>query len=217
MQKSIRVLIADDHPVVLLGLEQALLRQNDVTLCGQAQNGRALLQMAAQLEPDIIITDYYMPGIDSPDGLSLIGQLARLVPASRLIILTMLDNAAFVESMLKAGAHGIMSKHDNFACTADAISTVLVGRQYLGRTLLEARAVAGQATEGAPVDWSKLSLRELEVMRLYAAGLSITEISCQLNRSVKTISHQKKAAMEKLCTRNDMEFFQLARLYGLIV
>ena len=211
-----RVLIADDHPLVLLGLEQALQRLSEIQLCGKAQCGRELLQLAQETSPDLIITDYYMPSADGTDGLMLIGQLARTVPDCKLIILTMLDNAAFIEGMLKAGAHGVMSKHDDFNRIAEAISTVMCDRQYLGRAILDARAAAGYLADSEAIKWSQLSMRELEVMRLYAAGLSMTEISGQLNRSIKTISHQKKSAMEKLGTRNDMEYFQIAQLYGLI-
>lgn len=93
----------------------------------------------------------------------------------------------------------------------------MVGRQYLGRSVLHARALAGQMPDEETGGLRTLSQRELEVMRLYATGRCITEIAQQLNRSVKTISHQKKSAMEKLGARNDMELFQLARELHLIV
>ncbi|GAB7125660.1 response regulator [Silvimonas sp. JCM 19000] len=217
MQSSLKVIIADDHPIVLLGLEQTLARIPFIKRVSKAHDGRQLIQMLHEDMPDLIVSDYSMPGADTPDGLILFRHIRRLAPQCKLIILTMLDNVAFIESMLKSGADGVMNKQDDLADLAEAIQSVMVGRQYLGRSVLHARALAGQMPDEETGGLRTLSQRELEVMRLYATGRCITEIAQQLNRSVKTISHQKKSAMEKLGARNDMELFQLARELHLIV
>ncbi|WP_448681693.1 response regulator [Pseudomonas nicosulfuronedens] len=209
----IRLLIADDHPLVLNGIRQGIQGEHGMKVVGQATSSTALMRALETTECDVIVTDYSMPG-ELGDGLLMLQLLRRRYPRSRIVVVTMLDNPALIASMQKAGVGVIFSKADGPELLPEAIRAAHSGRDYLSplihQLLKDYRATA--ASETRP----RLSKRELEVLRQYAGGASISEIARIHNRSTKTISAQKSVAMRKLGLANDYELFQYASTHGLV-
>ncbi|WP_266168957.1 response regulator transcription factor [Dyella subtropica] len=213
--QTLRVVIADDHPVVMLGIRTLLREHGAMQVVGEASHGGELLALLKGESCDLLITDYSMPYEDGAgDGLPLMQRLRRDHPQLPIIVLTMTNNPALIRGMLAAGVNGLVGK---MAMTKElllAINAVMKGRTYVCEAMRE--HVASVEQDDQVVDPSILSRREAEVVRLYARGLSVTQISEQLHRSVKTISQQKNDAMRKLGTTSNTQLFEYARTHGLI-
>lgn len=192
------VLIADDHPVYLLGLRTLLQTRNDrYQIVHEALNADEVMDKLAQSPVDIIITDLSMPGERFPDGLTMIQTLTRRYPESMIVVVTMITNPELLASLRRCGVHAVLSKV--------SLSTNLI------QTLHSARQ-----GHMAPVKPEvQLTLREIEVLRLLLRGFSVNQISGQLKRTKQTISTQKISAMRKLGASNDFELFQFAQGLGL--
>ncbi|PKB91366.1 DNA-binding response regulator [Ewingella americana] len=196
MQKT--VLIADDHPVYLLGLRTLLQTRIDrYRIVHEALNADEVMDKLAQKPVDIIITDLSMPGERYPDGLTMIQTIARRYPQSMIVVVTMITNPELLASLRRCGVHSVLSKN--------SLSTNLV------QTLHSTRQ-----GHMAPVKPEvQLTQRETEVLRLLLRGLTVNQISEQLNRTKQTISAQKNSAMRKLGASSDFELFQCAQSLGL--
>lgn len=212
-----RIVIADDHPVVMLGIRALLKEHSGMQVIGEASNGRELMALLASMPCDLLITDFSMPYEDgSGDGLPLLKRLRREHPKLPIIVLTMVHNAALTRGMLAAEVNGLVAK---VAMTKElqlAIGAVMNGRTYICESMRE--HVIDWSPEGQEraADPASLSQREAEVVRLYAQGLSVTQIAEQLHRSVKTVSQQKNDAMRKLGITSNTQLFEYARTYGLL-
>lgn len=212
-----RIVIADDHPVVMLGIRALLKEHSGMRVTGEASNGRELLALLASEPCDLLITDFSMPYENgSGDGLPLLKRVRREHPELPIIVLTMVHNAALTRGMLAAEVNGLVAK---VAMTKElqlAIGAVMNGRTYICESMRE--HVIDWSPEGPEraADPASLSQREAEVVRLYAQGLSVTQIAEQLHRSVKTVSQQKNDAMRKLGITSNTQLFEYARTYGLL-
>jgi two-component system, NarL family, captular synthesis response regulator RcsB len=213
----IRIVIADDHPVVMLGIRALLKGLSNTEVVGEANSGGELLGLLASEPCDLLITDFSMPYEDgSGDGLPLLRRLRRDHPKLPIIVLTMVHNPALTRGMLAAGVNGLVGKVAMMKELLLAIHAVMNGRTYICEAMREHVVdwSVPQATEGA--DPAVLSQREAEVVRLYAQGLTVTQIAEQLHRSVKTVSQQKNDAMRKLGVTTNTQLFEYARAYGLL-
>jgi len=207
------VLLADDHPLLLAGVS-AILTQSGITEhIGLVEHASGIVAQLARIPYDVLVTDYSMPDPQYGDGLQMLGFLRRRYAKLPIIVLTVIDNPALLRALQRLGVMGIVSKKDPATLVTSAILTVLRGKPYLSpaieTTLREAAGLRGDA--GA----SPLSKREVEVLRLYAEGLSVTEIAERLRRSIKTVSGQKKSAFNKLGVEHDAELFRYAFDSGL--
>ncbi|WP_266160290.1 response regulator transcription factor [Dyella silvatica] len=218
-----RIIVADDHPVVLMGIKALLMSFGKTyEVIGEALNGRDLLALLATHSCDLLITDFSMPDEQgASDGLPLLKRLRRDYPDLPIIILTMVHNPSLISGMLAAGARGVVDKASMGKQLMQAIKTVSSGRVHLNeqtRTgITDLRAAYGGADmQVALADGGGLSKREAEVVRLYASGNSVTQIAEQLHRSVKTVSQQKNDAMRKLGLKSNSQLYEYARSYGLI-
>lgn len=209
----IKVLIADDHPIVLSGISQELVRDADMQMVGMARNSTELSRLLETTACDVIVTDYSMPGGEIGDGLPMLQILRRCYPATRIVVITMLDNPALVQSIRRVGVSVILSKADPLHHLVPAIRAAFSGLSYLPPSQ-QPMADAGAADTFRP--GAKLSRRELEVLRKCAAGVSLVEIARQANRSSKTISAQKSMAMKKLGLTSGYELYQYAVEHGLL-
>jgi len=177
-----RIVIADDHPVVMLGIRALLRDHGGMQVVGEAGNGRELLALMAGQPCDLLITDFSMPYEDgSGDGLSLLRRVRRDHPCLPMIVLTMVHNPALTRGMLATGVEGLVAKAAMVKELQLAASAVLNGRTYICEAMREhvldwspSRAT-GESDGGA--DPAVLSQREAEVVRLYAQGLSVTQIA----------------------------------------
>ena len=200
--RELKVVIADDHPVVLLGLREVIQRDEHFTLAGEALSSSQLVGQLALHQPALVITDFNMPGDETyGDGLQLIEYITEHFPAVKILVLTMVGNPLIMSRLLEMGVAGVIAKSHI--------------REEIGKAL---RALGNERPYSAPAEpatsvllnprviderFSTLSPRELEVLRLVVAGSSVGDIARQLNRSVKTVSTQKVAAMRKLEVLSD--------------
>ena len=208
---ALRIVVADDHAVVVAGVRAVLERADPpLEVVAAAQGAEELLTVLARVACDVVVTDFSMPSLNDhgQDGLRMLQTIRRNHPLLRVVVLTMLDNPSILRAVREL-AHGLVSKRSDLRELPAAIAVVGAGRSYLSPLLqpvLEAEGARGEAA---------LTARETEVVRLFAEGHSVSEIARRLNRSVKTISHQKADAMRKLGFDNHSQLYAYARDRGL--
>lgn len=216
---TLRILLADDHPVITAAIRAKLQTQTGWEVCGEVISATDLLQQADNLRPDVVVTDYHMPGPAELDGVRLITALRRRYPAMAVVVLTMITNPLVLRTILDVRVQGLLLKDSQLSEIVTAIARAQRGFTYIGKSALRALA----PTEVRPMmpigreGMQRLSARETEVLRLYLTGRSVTEIAATLCRSVKTISRQKNCAMHKLGVTNDRELFECAALQGMVL
>jgi len=211
-----RVVICDDHPVVVMGVKALLASYGaSFLVVGEANSGQQLLELLAKQPCDLLITDFSMPSKShQDDGLNILRRLRATWPGISIIVLTMVRNPALLQSMFKLGVLGVVDKADMTTELLQATQVVSAGRSYLSvRHRAEVAGPTGRMAGTLPT--TALSVREAEVVRLYARGMSITQIAEATNRSVKTISKQKTDAMRKLGLESNHDLLEFARANGL--
>lgn len=217
--ETVRIIVADDHPVVLIGVRALLQAQGArFRVVGEAHDGESLLALLKRQPCELLITDFSMP-VESggQDGLRLLRSLQRDFPGLPVLVLTMIRNPAAVAGMLAAGVRGVVDKSGLTHELVTAIGAVLHGRSYVSETLRDplAEPRPGPADAGEAGTMPRLSPREAEVVRLFVQGFSVTQIAEQLRRSVKTVSQQKNDAMRKLGIASHVQLYEYARSSGL--
>ncbi|HGJ5862617.1 MAG TPA: response regulator transcription factor RcsB [Arsenophonus nasoniae] len=197
---NLNVIIADDHPIVLFGIRKSLEQIEGINLVGQFEDSTSLINNISKLNADILITDLSMPGDKYGDGITLIKYIKRHYPNLSIIVLTMNNNPAILNAVLDLDIEGIVLKQGAPADLPKALSALQKGKKFTPENvskLLEKVNANGYGDK-------RLSPKESEVLRLFAEGFLVTEIAKKLNRSIKTISSQKKSAMLKLGVENDI-------------
>ncbi|WP_034177732.1 response regulator, partial [Burkholderia ambifaria] len=189
----VRVMVADDHPSSALGMSQALAGSSTIKLLGTVSNSTDLVAMLDVQQSDVLVVDYVMPGGKYGDGLALLSFLQRRYPALHLVTITMIDNPSVLRAIQRQGVGCILSKSDAISHLVGAVHAAYVGANYLS-------PFVKQLLEGAETSpgTRTLTAREIEVVRLYGAGLTVGEIAVQLHAGKQTISSQKSSAMKKL-------------------
>ncbi|MEN3029506.1 response regulator transcription factor [Chromobacterium amazonense] len=206
MAAKIRVLLADDHPSVLGGLEYALQAQRSIQVVARAGSATDLWECLADQPCDVIVSDYSMPSCESGDGMAMFERLRRLYPELGIVVLTMMDNALVVRSLLNLGIHCILSKSDALDHLLPAVHGALAHMPYYSPAVARLLGPDGAAQQAAGRD---LTAREAEVVRLFVAGLTVNDIAAKLKRSKQTISSQKASAMRKLGAERDADLLLL--------
>ncbi|KMY85476.1 Two-component response regulator [Candidatus Paraburkholderia calva] len=215
MSQRINVTIADDHLVILFSVTQELSKFPEVDVVGQARQSTELMQVLQKTPCDVLVTDLSMPGGSYGDGMPLLGYIGRQYPRLKLVVLTMLESPALLKRLRKVGVMSIINKADDMNHIGWAIQHVMRGQEYLGpsvKSALDSMGMGPSSQQRSVI----LSKRELEVVRLFVSGMTITEIAAQLRRSIKTISTRKNTAMRKLGIERDSELFQYAQSNGLM-
>ncbi len=178
----LRVILADDHPVVRGGVRALLEHAGGIHITAEAATAGELFAALARGDGDLVLTDFSMPGGDAADGLSMLGRLHAHWPELPVVVLTMAGNTAVLRAILDTGVLGLLNKSDALNELALAIHAAARGRRYLGggiRAALETLGLPGDSTGKAV-----LSRRETEVLRLFASGLTVSQIARRLDRSV---------------------------------
>jgi DNA-binding NarL/FixJ family response regulator len=209
---AIKILLVDDHPILREGMRSLLERQPDMEVVGEAGDGAAALRLVEQLDPDLILLDVNMPGMD---GIDVTRRLRQDHPRVKVLALSMHLRKTFVSEMLLSGAAGYILKDSTFAEVLDAIRTVLRGQRYVtGR--VASLLVDNYVERGAgDVRSAQLAPRELQVVRLLAGGKSSKEIALTTETSVKTVDACRRRAMQKLGVRSVADLVKYAIREGL--
>ncbi|WP_199099668.1 response regulator transcription factor [Dyella sp. ASV21] len=212
---TILVAIADDHPALLAGLEHIVSRHRDLKLVGEASNSTELIALLQRQAVDVVVTDYAMPGGQYGDGITLLSLLRRRFPRVRVVVLTGLEHANTFQHLLGLGVDALVSKTDDFALLPTAIAQAHGGKRFLSEKINALLAATGTQEQGDASD-VRLTKRESEVLRMFAEGLSVTEIADRIGRSRKTVSTQKTSVMKKLSLSSNAELCRYAIRHGLI-
>lgn len=211
---TLRIILADDHPIVRSGVRALLENAAGVSVVADVGSPTELMGAIEKYECDLVLTDFSMPGSPMADGLHMIGMVRRHWPKLPVVVLTMVNNGGVLNAILATGVRGLLSKSDALTELPLAIQAVSHGREYLSTSIRETLDTS-HSDGGKPAE-PALSKRETEVLRLFASGLTVSEIAAQLNRSVKTISRQKMDAMTKLGLKSDLEVYTYAREKGML-
>lgn len=200
--EKVRIVLADDHPIVLMGMKEIVGRDHRFDVVGEASSSTELVTLIENQSPQIIITDYNMPGDERyGDGIKLIDYLRRHYSQLGILVLTMLSNPLILSTLYDLGVTGVICKKDGLEEILVALNTVLQKRIYHPAS---SATVIGNDTE-VKKRIDKLSIKEYEVLRHFISGMSVGEIANLLNRSIKTVSAQKISAMHKLEVESDQE------------
>ncbi len=209
----IRVVLADDHAVVRQGLKLLIDSESDLTVIAEAGDGQAAVEQAVALQPDVIVLDISMPGMN---GLAATKTLKKVLPRAAIVTLTRHTDDAYLQELLRAGVSAYVLKQSAPRELLHAIRAAASGGQYVDSTLT-ARLTAGFAgKDGARPGKTATALtdREADVLRLIACGYSNKEIAARLSLSVKTIEAHKANAMRKLDLTGRIDIVKYAILQG---
>ncbi len=213
MPAPLRVLMADDHPIVLAGMKALVTADAGLDLVGEARDGRIALQLAKDLQPDIAVLDIGMPGLN---GLEVALTLRTEAPDIRVIILTVHEDRAYLRQLLEAGVAAFLLKRSAAEELVRAIHAVAEGGLYLDPAIAgKVVGAAARSTPNSPLGApAELSERETEVLRLLAEGHTSKEISSRLTISVKTVETYKARAMDKLGFKTRVDVVRYAASRG---
>lgn len=212
---NIRIVLADDHPLVRMGVRQILSTKLGFSIVGEAGDVGALFDRLSQGNCDVVVTDLCMPCACHTDGLPMLEAIRQRFPAVRIVVLTMQENAAMLKSALDAGACAVLGKGSGLNELGRAIVAAYQRRRYVARA--KARAAAGSPRHIVMNEsLTTLSPKEVEVIRLYVGGMSVSDMAQYLGRSVKTVSTHKISAMKKLGIDSDAELCRYGAHNGLL-
>lgn len=203
------VLVVDDHPLMRQGLALLINQQQDMQVCGEAEEAQAAMRAIAQLRPDIMILDISLSG---PDGIEVLKNIRASNPDLPVLILSMHDEAIYAERALRARANGYIMKQEATEKVLVAVRRILNGEVYLSERM--SNKMLQQYIGGAPSmiqsRIASLSDRELEVFRLIGEGRATREIAEELHLSIKTVETYQAHIKEKLSLRSGRELIQHA-------
>ena len=210
---TIRVVVVDDHAVVRSGLRRVLDAESDIETVGEAANADRAVFEAMEHKPDVVLMDVTMPG--GPSGVEVLPALVQSVPDTRVLMLSMHDDPAYVRAAFQAGASGYVLKEAADAEVVAAVRAVAAGERYV-HPALGARLIEAEAEERKRADADPLSDREREVLRLLALGYTNQEIASALYISVRTAETHRAHIMQKLRLASRAELVRYALDSGLI-
>jgi len=202
----IRVLIADDFPIIRQGIIQTLAETGDIQAVDEVGSGRELIDKIQEKDYDVIVLDISMPG---RGGLETLKQIKIIKPKIPVLILSMHPEDQYAIRAMKSGASGYVNKGKDIGELVEAIRRVASGRKYVSETLAENLAMAIDQNYTGPLHKS-LSDREFEVFRKIASGKTVSEVADQMALSVKTVSTYRSRILLKMSMKNNAELTRYA-------
>lgn len=211
---AISILIADDHQLFREGLVNLINGNNEMKIIAQAENGRQAVDMASEMNPDVILMDIGMPEIN---GIEATRILKKKHPEVKIIALSMHSDKQYIKGMLEVGASGYLLKNSTVDQTKEAIRNVHQGKKYLSSAITEA-LIDNYLGKDAPngFDAGDLTNREFQILKLYAEGKETREIAKMLFLSVKTVGTHRQNICEKLKIRNTADMVKYAIKHEII-
>jgi DNA-binding NarL/FixJ family response regulator len=208
-----RVLIGDDHSLILEGIRSVLAHEFEVV--GVATNGRELVSEAERLKPDAILLDVSMPILN---GMEAARQIKQAVPGSKLVFVTQTSDRAYVQAALRIGATGYVLKQSVASELVEALHAVLSGQYYITPMVRRGipEALFHPQRNPSELFGEALTPRQREVLQLVAEGKANKEIAAVLNISTKTVEFHKAALMGELGLRNTAELTRYAIEHGIV-
>ena len=210
---AVKIMLADDHQMMREGLRSLLSRQSDFQVVGEADSGGKVLEMARALQPDLVIMDIHMPGLDGIEATRL---LRSENPQIKVLALSMYSNRRFVEDMIQAGATGYLLKECAFQELTEAIRSIVRNEVYLSPRISHVLINRFIAADARAPDLDALSEREREILRLIAQGKSTKEIAVLIQVSPKTVDACRRQIMEKLNMHSIADLIKYAIREGLV-
>jgi DNA-binding NarL/FixJ family response regulator len=214
--RQIRVLLADDHTLIRAGLRLVVEQQPEFAVVGEAADGREAVALAQSLQPDVVVMDIGMPGLN---GIEACRQIRESLPAAQVVMLSMHSDEGYVLRALKAGARAYLLKDSAEADLARAIRAASEGKSFfspaVGKVLLEDYMRKLQRT-GAEDSYELLTPREREILQLVAEGQSSKKIAGLLHLSVYTVETHRARLMQKLNLRGVPELILYAVRKGIV-
>ena len=208
----IRVLAADDHPIVLEGVARLLSKHDDMRLAGEASNGTDLIRMAKDTLADVVLLDVSMPG---PGFTSVIRTLRKERPRLAILVLSGQPASQYAVRVLQAGASGYLSKDSLSQELAHAIRETAAGRRYISPGVADS-LVDLVTDQGERPAHEALSDREFDVLRYTAMGTPVKQIAQQLGLSPKTVSTYRRRILDKLNVDSQAEAIRYALSHGIV-
>ena len=208
--KRPRILLADDHPMVLEGIYKVLAQ--DYEIVGTVADGRALVEAALHLKPDLIVVDVAMPFLN---GIDATIQIKRSLPGMKVLFFTMQSSTAYVMAALEAGGTGYVLKSSAIEELRDTVQRVLSGRIHVSPSISTEALERFQDPARAAATF-RLSVRERETLQLIAQGMTAKEIAHLMNISAKTVGFHRENIKRKLGVRTIAEFTKYAIEQGMI-
>ncbi|MBI4338585.1 MAG: response regulator transcription factor [Chloroflexi bacterium] len=212
---SISIVVADDHPIVRHGLKTLLEAEADFKIVGEAADGNETVRLVSELAPDILILDMVMPGLS---GLEVIERVRITSPHTRIVVLSMHRDEAYVQASLRNGASAYVLKGSPSAELMEAIRAAVSGKIFLSRPLSE-RAIEAYAQRLNPQEVDSLDTltsREREVLRLTVEGHRTSDIATRLSISPRTVETHRTNLMNKLDIHSQLDLLRYAIKRGLL-
>lgn len=211
----VTIVLADDHPIVRQGLRALLAAQPDLAVVAEAADGLEATRLCERLRPDILVVDVMMPGLR---GIEVVHQVRQRSPETRVVVLSMYANEAYVLEALQNGASGYVLKEASGAELVAAVRAAVAGRRYLSAPLSERDLEAYRArTKPGTLDpYDTLTPRQREVLHLAAEGHSNPEIGLKLQISTRTAETHRAHVMRKLRIQNQTDLVRYAVRRGLL-
>jgi DNA-binding NarL/FixJ family response regulator len=209
------IVLADDHPIVRRGLRTLLETKIGFQIFGEAGDGLNAVQLVEFLQPDVLIVDVLMPGLS---GLEVTRQVSQRTAQTRVIVLSMYANEAYVLETLRNGASGYVLKDSSITDLVQAVRDVVTGRRYLSAPLSERaiEAYVEKAHTRTPSPYENLTSREREVLHLAAEGYTSAQIAKRLYLSPRTVETHRANLMRKLGLRSQADLTRYAIERGIL-
>lgn len=212
IHEVIRVLLADDHPLMRKGIRTSLEEESDIMVVGEAADGQAAQRMSQRLQPDVLLLDLSMPG---PSALETMNYLYQHCPTVKIVILTAHDDEVYMRHLIAAGAAGYVLKDETDETLVHAIRVIMSGDQWFSRSVVEKLSHVHEAHAGQELAL-RLTDREQEILMMIAQGLSNAVIASRLDLAEQTVRNYASRLYTALGVRSRAEAIVWAKERGLV-